>query len=106
MEMERYFEFEGGNFVFYQFNPESPQALWSAKRVGIAYDEESLSFYRFGGMEELMKWAGSQRTHLDAEFARRLVVAPLPSDTRVQELNRLLLEPSYSPLFLTKMGLV
>lgn len=104
--IEAFFELEGGKFAYYEYINGLPFRRWIAPRLAVAYDSESLDFYRLSYLEELMEWASSQRTHLTAEFAKRLAVSALPTDVRIQELNRLLEDHSYCTLFLTKFGVV
>jgi len=108
--MNQYFVVEDGKLTFYEYEDGTVHRRWAARRVAVAFDAESLRFYRFGPPELLMAWATSQRHALReqsrSEDADNLGVALLPAEYNPIELNRMLQDPAYSTVFLQKAGFV
>lgn len=108
--LDALFIVEAGTFVFYEYVEGERLRRWSAPRVAIAYNTDTLEYYRLGPPEPLMFWAAEQARRLRSEGrfreATSIGVALLPRDIAPRELNTLQHDSGYLTIFLQKVGLI
>lgn len=108
--LNSYYELESGVYVFYEYSEGVTVRRFVCSRVAVAYDSHTLEFGKLGKAEDIMHWAAERRTALrelgERDRASRLVVALLPSDHPIVELNRLEADSYYLTTFLQKAGII
>jgi hypothetical protein len=110
-EYDCYYTVEHGEYAFYSNENGTPVLRFRTKQVAVAYDHESLQFYKQGEPSEVMAWAARQRASLreagDLKLAECLSVSTLPRQHDAFEFTLLANQPhQYIRTFLQKAGLI